>query len=197
MANNLKSMVRVIANDEAIAMMDERLEKCQGNDITSFAKAFYDEVEMGESGGVLNKWSFDNLGSKWTYLYDFYSDDEFSIESAYYPPKEFFVHLYKMLSEIDPESIIEVKYEDEGFDPIGAIVIKKGENGEPVIYQDEDDEMEDPTIDMDWDDENYDQTQMEFMEEIAERQDEMLANCYDMIDEGLGEPIYEMEDKEE
>ena len=196
MANNLKSMVRVIANDEAIAMMDERLEKCQGNDITSFAKAFYDEVEMGESGGVLNKWSFDNLGSKWTYLYDFYSDDEFSIESAWYPPKEFFVHLYKMLSEIDPESIIEVKYEDEGFDPIGAIVIKKGENGEPVIYQDEDDEMEDPTVDMDWDDENYDQTQMEFMEEIAERQDEMLANCYEMIEEGLGEPVFETETEE-
>ena len=117
------------------------------------------------------------------------ADDEFSIESAWYPPKEFLIHLYNLMSKIDPETIIEVQYEDEAYNPIGAIVIKKDDDGVPVIYQDEDDEMEDPTEDMDWDDEGYDEAQMDFMDSIAVRQDEMLKFCYEMIEENEGEEI--------
>lgn len=197
MANNLKSMINVIANDEAIAELDKRIEiaKSEGS-VTSFANAFYDNVEMGEGGGVLNSWSLDNLGSKWTTFYDDWGGGEFTIESAWYPPKEFFIHLYKLMAEIDPEVVVEVKYEDETYSPVGAIVIKKDKDGTPCIWQEEDDEMEDPTVDMDWDDEEYEQTQMDFMDSIAERQDELLAECHELV-ETDGEPIYEMEDEEE
>jgi hypothetical protein len=37
---------------------------------------------------------------------------------------------------------------------------------------------------------------MDFMDEIAERQDELLAECHELV-ETDGEPIYEMEDEEE
>jgi len=188
MANNLKSMIKVIANEEAIANLESRIDKLEYSDVTSLAQTFYDNVELGESGGVMNSWSLDNLGSKWTVFSDAWGNGEFVIESAWYRPKEFFIHLYKLMAEIDPDVVIEVKYEDEGYDPIGAVVIKKDVDGTPCYWEEEDNEIEDPTEDMDWDDENYDQTQMEFMESIAERQDELLARCHELVVSD-GEPI--------
>lgn len=196
MANNLRSMINVIANDEAIANLESRLEKAGDGEITSFAQAFYDNVEISDGGGVLNSWSLDNVGSKWTYLSDNWGGGEFITESAWYRPKEFFIHLYKIMAEIDPNVVVEVKYEDEAYSPIGAAVVKKDVDGTPCYWEEEDDDMEDPTIDMDWDDEDYDQTQMEFMESIAERQDELLAECHELV-ESDGEPIYELEEEDE
>ena len=93
---------------------------------------------------------------------------------------------------MDPEVYIEVMYEDEGYDPIGAIVIKKDKDGTPCIWQEEDNEMEDPTVDKDWDDEDYDEVQMEFMESLYDRQQELLSECHDLIDTD-GEPIEDYE----
>ena len=194
MANYLKSMIEVHGNEEVVNKVDELLEGVEYSDVTSFAKAFYNEVEMGESGeGVLNTWSMDNLGPKWTYLYDIQGDGAFSVESAWYPPIKFFIHLYNILVEVDPEVFIEVMYEDEGYDPIGAVVIKKDKDGTPCIWQEEDDEMEDPTLEMDWEDEEYEQTQMDFMESLYDRQREMVLYCHDLI-ESDGEPIEDYED---
>jgi hypothetical protein len=196
MANNLKSMIEVHGNEDVVKKLDEILEGVEYGHIASFAKGFYDNVEMSEDGGVMNTWSIDNLGSKWTYLEDIQGDGAFSIESAWYPPLDFFKHLYRMLVEIDPEVFIEVMYEDEGYDPIGAVVIKKDKDGTPCIWQEEDDEMEDPTEDMDWDDEEYEQTQMDFMDSLYERQRELVLYCHDLV-ETDGEPIDEFEVEEE
>jgi hypothetical protein len=193
MANYLKSMIEVHGNEDVVKKVDELLEGVEYSDVNTFAKAFYDNVEEGESGGVLNTWSIDNLGPKWTYLYDIQGDGAFSVESAWYPPIKFFIHLYNILVELDPEVFIEVMYEDEGYDPIGAVVIKKDKDGTPCIWQEEDDEMEDPTEDMDWEDEEYEQTQMDFMESLYERQREMVLYCHDLI-ETDGEPIEDYED---
>ena len=78
------------------------IEKVQNNDsdgsIPAFATAFYNDVKRGENGGVMNDWSLKHLGSKWTTLYDVKGEGEFSIESAWYPPKEFFiVHIIRLI----------------------------------------------------------------------------------------------------
>ena len=189
MANYLNSTIEVHANEEAINHIDSLMEKANDGEITTFAQTFYDNVELGENGGVMNTWSSDNLGPKWTYLEDILGDGEYRLVSAWYPPIKFYIHLYKMVTEIDPEGYIEVIYEDEGYDPIGAIVVKKDKDGTPCIWVEED-EMEDPTVDKDWDDEDYDDVQMEFMESLYDRQQEMLRESHDLIDTD-GEPIDE------
>ena len=190
MANYLKSVVEVHGNEEVIKKLDELLEKANDGEITTFAQTFYDNVEVGEGGGIMYAWALDNLGSKWTYMEDITGDGSFILTSAWYPPVQFFIHLYKMLVETDPDVFIEVQYEDEGYSPIGAIVIKKDKDGTPCIWAEEDDDMENPTEDMDWDDEGYDEAQMEFMDSIYERQQEMLQECHDLINTD-GEPIDE------
>ena len=190
MANYMRSMVEVHANEETIKYLDELLEKANDGEITTFAQTFYDNVEVSEGGGVMNSWSLDNLGSKWTYMEDIVGDGCFNLTSAWYPPTQFFIHLYKMLVEMDSNVFIEVQYEDEGYDPIGAIVIKKDVDGTPCIWVEEDGEMENPADDMDWDDEDYDEVSSEFYESVYERTQEMLRYCHDLIDTD-GEPIDE------
>jgi hypothetical protein len=192
MANNLKSFVEVKGNEKVVKLIDSFIDKVNVNEsdspITAFATAFYDDVDLTEDRGVLNTWSYDKLGSKWTTLYDVIDQGAFSIESAWYPPKKFFIHLYNLCFPLDNEVVIEVKYEDETFDPVGALVIKtlthegdEGEVSEGRLWVEET-EMEDPTVDMDWDHEDYDQTQMDFYDSVAETQDNLLSQCMEMVE---------------
>ena len=203
MANNLKSYVRVRGNEDVEKLIDSMVDKANDNEtdssVTAFATAFYDDVELTEDRSVMNTWSYDNLGSKWTTLYDATDVGAFSIESAWYPPKKFFIHLYNLCFPLDNDVVIEVKYEDEAFNPVGALVVKAvthyGEDSETVegrIWAEET-TMEDPTVDMDWDDEEFDQTSMDFYEELAGTQERLLAMCLELV-ETDGELIEGYED---
>ena len=193
MANNLKSYVEVKGNEEVVKLVDSLVDQVNDSDedaIVAFAKAFYDNVELSEDGGsVMNSWSYENLGPKWTQLYDAIDEGVFSIESAWYPPRQFFYRLYELCFPLDNNVVIEVKYEDEGFDPVGALVIKsrmtEDENEEMVLegcIWGEETTLEDPTVDMDFDDEDYDDTQMEFYETLAETQDNLLDKCLKLVE---------------
>lgn len=104
-----------------------------------------------------------------------------------------------MLVEIDPEVFIEVMYEDESYNPVGAVVIKKDKDGTPCIWQEEDTEMEYPDEDDYYDEDEedtdydaYETATMEFMDELYERQRELVLYCHDLV-ESDGEPIDELE----
>ena len=199
MANNLKSFVTIKGNEEAIKLIDSLVDKVNDNDsdspITAFATAFYNDVELTEDRSVLNTWSNENLGSKWTTLYDVQNDGEFSIESAWYPPKQFFIHLYNLCVTLDESVEIEVTYEDETYNPIGAIVIKKDRDGTPCMWEEEDNDIENPLEDMDWDDEKYDETSEEFYESLYDNQQSLLGLCYELVITD-GEPIDELTETE-
>ena len=192
MANNLKSYVEVKGNEEVIKLIDSLVDKVNDSNedaIVAFAKAFYDDVVLSEDGGsVMNDWSYENLGPKWTQLYDVIDEGVFSIESAWYPPRQFFYRLYELCFPLDNNVVIEVKYEDEGFDPVGALVIKsrtyEGDEGDELegCIWGEETTLEDPTADMDFDDEEYDETQMEFYETLAETQDNLLDKCLKLVE---------------
>jgi hypothetical protein len=199
MANNLKSFVTIKGNDESIKLIDSMVDNVNNNDsdspITAFATAFYNDVELTEDRSVLNTWSNEDLGSKWTTLYDVQNDGEFSIESAWYPPKQFFIHLYNLCVTLDENVEIEVTYEDETYSPIGAIVIKKDRDGTPCIWEEEDNDIENPLEDMDWDDEKYDDVSQEFYESLYENQQSLLGLCHELVITD-GEPIEELTDTE-
>ena len=199
MANNLKSFVTIKGNEEVTKLIDSLVDKVNDNDsdssVTAFATAFYDEVELTEDRGVLNAWSNENLGSKWTTLYDAIGEGEFSIESAWYPPKQFFIHLYNLCVKVDGNVEIEVTYEDETYSPIGAIVIKKDRDGTPCMWEEEDNDIENPLEDMDWDDEKYDETSEEFYESLYDNQQSLLKLCHELVISD-GEPIDELTETE-
>jgi len=199
MANNLKSFVTIKGNDESIKLIDSMVDNVNNNDsdspITAFATAFYNDVELTEDRSVLNTWSNENLGSKWTTLYDVQNDGEFSIESAWYPPKQFFIHLYNLCVTLDENVEIEVTYEDETYSPIGAIVIKKDRDGTPCIWEEEDNDIENPLEDMDLDDEKYDDVSQEFYESLYENQQSLLGLCHELVITD-GEPIEELTETE-
>lgn len=199
MANNLKSFVTIKGNEEVTKLIDSLVDKVNDNDsdspVTAFATAFYDEVELTEDRGVLNTWSNENLGSKWTTLYDAIDEGEFSIESAWYPPKQFFIHLYNLCVKVDGNVEIEVTYEDETYSPIGAIVIKKDRDGTPCMWEEEDNDIENPLEDMDWDDEKYDETSEEFYEGLYDNQQSLLKLCHELVISD-GEPIDELTETE-
>ena len=203
MANNLKSVITINGNEEVVKLIDSLIDKVnesKDDGVVAFATTFYDDVELSEDGGsVINTWSYDNLGSKWTTLCDVIDDGEFSIESASYPPTKFYARLFEILFPVDNDVIIEVTYEDETYSPVGAAIIKGVEcdpedydEKQGMIWVEEDRTLEDPTVDKDWDDEDYDDVQMEFAESVYDKQQELLDECRRLIDlDGMSFEDYE------
>ena len=144
MANNVTNYLKVIANDETTNRIDEMFDNAGG-----YAQTLkLSETFFGESAKDSNEWFLDNLGAKWLYVENNIDMGEWNLQSANYPPKEFFIHLYKLISETDPDGYLEVRYEDESLSPVGALVVKKGPNGEICFKDKEDYDMDDPTIKM-------------------------------------------------
>jgi len=192
MANNLKSFITVKGNEEVVKLVDSLVDKVnesKDDGVVSFATTFYDDVELSEDGGsVINTWSYDNIGTKWTTFCDIIDEAEFSIESASYPPTKFFARLFEICFPVDNDVIIEVTYEDETYSPVGAAILKARDYGEDekqlegCIWVEDDRSLEDPTVDKDWDDEDYDTVQMEFAESVYDKQQELLDECRRLID---------------
>jgi hypothetical protein len=187
MANNVTNIIKIIATEEAMKAIDDRFELAGGyGDMEKFVKAFYENPELTESGSVLNNWSLDHVGSKWAYVENCIDEGEWNIQSASYPPHEFLQRLYELVTEIDPEGYIENRYNDETYAPVGVLVFKKDDVG-PKWAEIEDYDMENPTDDMDWDDEGYDDAQMAFMDEIYDFQEKSIEDCHNTINLGEGE----------
>jgi len=193
MANNLKSFIRVRGNDEVLKLVDSLVDKVNDSEddsVVAFATTFYDDVELSEDGrSVMNTWSNDNIGAKWTTMCDPIDEGEFSIESAWYPPTKFFARLFEICFPVDNDVVIEVTYEDETYSPVGAAILKGVEcdpedydEKQGMIWVEEDRTLEDPTFDKDWDDEDYDEVQMNFNESVYNRQQELLEECRRVID---------------
>ena len=199
MANNVTNRITIHANDDAVNAMEQRFLNSGGYaDVNSFVKAFYDEYETSEDGNaVLYSWTLDYLGAKWVYFEDQIDSNYFNIQSASYPPHEFLQHLYNLVTEIDPEGYLEVEYEDEGYEPVGVILFKKDSNGEPRFWTDEEYDWENPADDMDYDDEGYDDANMEFYDSIAEYHAESMASAHHAIDNGEGQPFKLIREKSE
>ena len=129
---------------------------------------------------------FENVGSKWIYVENEIGEGEWNISSAGYTPDKFWTHLYKKAAEIDPEVQIVVKFQDESYEPIGGFVVKKDQEGVPRWSMEELYDVENPTEDMDWDDEDYDDTQMQFVDDLDDMLTDLANNAHDNVWSGQG-----------
>jgi hypothetical protein len=179
----IRSFINITANDAVIQSLDNYLNDCDFHDITSFVQAFYNDAAVNDNG-VSNKWSLDNVGSKWIYLYDYIHDGYFSVESALYYPDKFISHLYRLLSPYDEDLTIEIKWQDETMSNIGVVLVAKDGNGVYRFYESEVDDITNPLNELNSDDENYDTIQEEFMLKIMDIQDELYDICKDKIMSG-------------
>ena len=188
MANTVTNIVKIFANDEAIDKINERFDVAGGySDMVAMAKAFYDEPEIieGERGGLSINWSLDNMGAKWVYIENDIDMDRWNISSANYYPHEFLMRLFELVAEMDPEAYIVNKYNDESYNPCGVVVYKKDSEGFFSWY-DYEETMTNPTDDMDWSDESYQDKQEEFIYALEDFHDKYEEYCIRMIDEGDG-----------
>ena len=187
MANTVSNYLQIVGTDEVQDKMDDLFESAGGYaDTTQFVNTFYGtEFE----GGVKFDWLYDNVGAKWIYVENAIDNGRWNISSANYTPKEFWIHLYKLAVKIDPNVEIEVKYQDESYEPVGGFVVKKDHEGNPAWAQQETYDMEDPTADMDWEDEDYDDTQMNFMEDVDDTMEHCMDYAHDTVWSGEGESI--------
>lgn len=185
----MSNYLEIIGTDEAIQAMDDRFENAGGYaDTDQFVNAFY---ETDFEGGVSHEWLYDNVGTKWIYVENAIDAGSWNISSANYTPKEFWIQLYKLAVEIDPEVQIQVKFQDESYQPIGGFVVKKDHNGVPGWSMEEDYDVEDPTVDMDWDDEDYDETQMDFMDDLDTMMTQLMNYAHDTVWSGEGNNLDE------
>jgi hypothetical protein len=190
MANTVTNIVKIFANDEAINKINERFHVAGGyGEMVKLAKAFYDNPETvaGRDGeeNILIEWSLDNMGSKWVYVENDIDIDSWNISSANHYPHEFLMRLFELVVEVDPDAYIVNKYNDETYNPVGVVVYKKDSEGFNMWYESEQ-EMENPTDDMDWGDEGYQDKQEDFIYEVEDFQTEKEEYCIRMIDEGDG-----------
>jgi hypothetical protein len=178
MAREIKSIIKVISKTET------PFGKIVGNyDPVELCKHFYNDVPT-EKGTLLNSWCMDNIGSKWVEVFNV-EEDELTITSGNHVPKEFLIKLFKHFDKMDNDTIVEVDFLDEVYQPIGTIVIKRF-NGNISYHKEE-------TY-------SYDLTQFDSddMDEIENLQmcviDTLIAlsiECDDCIENGNGEIINE------
>jgi hypothetical protein len=162
----------------------QALEELEYSNTGGFAKIFYKNPEIGEGGGTMNSWAGENIGAKWAYFEHTIDDNEIKVTSAWYPVKEFTMHLYNLLVELDPDVAVENRYEDETFEPVGGILVYKNH-----IFMDEDNDFEFPDEDDMENEEEYEDAMMELYESVGETQDAFIDAGYTYINNGDGDPF--------
>jgi len=185
MANYVKNEITVIGNEQVQNKMKEFMEIFQSSDkrmdTKFFAEVFYKNPQFGEES---NGWYIDNLGTKWAYMEDINEDTEFTVTSAWSPVTEFIQHLYNILVELDPDVSVENRFEDEGFNPVGGMVVYNG-----MYSYGEEYDFEYPNEDEMDEDDDYDKLMDDFYENIDSTKSSLIHACRASIERGQGTPI--------
>lgn len=187
MANYVSNNITVVGNEKVTERMNEyinSLEKLDYSDTGGFAKTFYKNPELGEGGGTMNSWAAENIGAKWAYFEHTIDENQIMVTSAWHPAKEFTMHLYNLLVELDEDVAVENRFNDETYDPTGGILVYKNQ-----IFEDEDSDFEFPDEDEMEDEDSYEDAMMNFYEEMGDFQDDCIKSGYDAINDGVGNPF--------
>ena len=148
MANSNRTEIYIEGSKEAIDNFVERFDKVSRVVLTQMKKITPTSLMNLEPDAEL---FIDKVGSKWIQIWDegcYRSSDnrcEIYLDSAWYPPSDMILEIYRQMAEIDDEIKVSGKYWDEGYQPIGVFEVYYGQIIEEQHSLDEsewDDEIE-------------------------------------------------------
>ena len=190
MANTCRTKITIQASREAIQDFVDRLEKCVDG---SYPNSENDKPHIIDEFGAKAELLIDRIGSKWVQMYDGYdsgisehddtegsSEVVFELESAWYPPSDMILEMYRQVVEFNEEVDEEVRvfgsYWDEGYQPIGVFEVYYGQ-----IIEEQDHDLDES----EWDDEIEAEGEQEydrnFWEEVVDPAFTVLQERLDKV----------------
>ena len=141
MANSNRTEIYIESlSKEAIDNFVERFEKCHSGPYPNQEENPHIADEFGADAELF----IDKVGSKWIQIWDegyYRSSDnrcEIYLDTAWYPPSDMILEIYRQMAEIDDEIKVSGKFWDEGYVPIGVFEVYYGEIIEEQQSLDED-----------------------------------------------------------
>ena len=190
MANTCRTKITIQASREAIQDFVDRLEKCVDG---SYPNSENDKPHIIDEFGAKAELLIDRIGSKWVQMYDGYdsgisehddtegsSEVVFELESAWYPPSDMILEMYRQVVEFNEEVDEEVRvfgsYWDEGYQPIGVFEVYYGQ-----IIEEQDHDLDES----EWDDvieaEGEQEYDRNFWEEVVDPAFTVLQERLDKV----------------
>jgi len=144
MANICRTEIKIQAPTDAVQNIVDRLEGCVDG---KYPNTENDKPHLIDEFGAKADDLIDRIGSKWVYRYtghgedgiseygtiddkDGFSELVFELESAWYPPSDMILEIYRQVVELsgDEESVrVFGSHWDEGYSPIGVFEIYYGQ----------------------------------------------------------------------
>ena len=133
MANICRTNIVIKASKKAIDNFVERFDKCVDG---TYPNTENDSPHIIDEFGAKADLLIDRIGSKWVSMWDggisYHNDTEvhFSLDSAWYPPSDMILEMFRQMEEIDGvgEGVrVYGSYWDEGYQPIGVFEVYYGE----------------------------------------------------------------------
>ena len=146
MANSNRTEIYIEGSKEAIDNFVERFDKCHDGPYPNQEENPHIADEFGADAELF----IDKVGSKWIQIWDegyYRSSDnrcEIYLDTAWYPPSDMILEIYRQMAEIDDEIKVSGKYWDEAYNPIGVFEVYYGQ-----IIKEENHDLDE----VEWDDE--------------------------------------------
>ena len=178
MANSNRTEIYIEGSKEAIDNFVERFDKCHDGPYPNQLE----KPHIVDEFGADSESYIDKVGSKWVHIWDeglYHSSDnrcEIYLDSAWYPPSDMILEIYRQMAEIDDEIKVSGKYWDEGYKPIGVFEVYYGQIIEEE-YHDLDESEWDDKVEAEGESE-YDRN---FWEEEVEPAFEIIQNKLDKV----------------
>ena len=129
MANSNRTEIYIEGSKEAIDNFVERFDKCHSGAYPNQEENPHIADEFGADAELF----IDKVGSKWVQIWDegyYRSSDnrcEIYLDTAWYPPSDMILEIYRQMAEIDDEIKVSGKYWDEAYNPIGVFEVYYGQ----------------------------------------------------------------------
>lgn len=182
MANSNRTEIYIEGSKEAIDNFVERFEMCHSGPYPNQELNPHIADEFGADAELF----IDKVGSKWIQIYDegIYRESENNCEiyldTAWYPPSDMILEIYRQMAEIDDEITVSGKYWDEGYQPIGVFEVYYGQ-----IIKEENHDLDECEWDEDIEGEGEQEYDRNFWEEVVDPAFKILQEKLDKVMEEI------------